>query len=158
MDRERLGRVLGRGARLAARTALEAVDAATAAPPQPTGNAVGVPSLAVQRRAPQVLSPVAPAGHPATRTAIPAAARAAAAGALAPLKRASRALWLEVTGSFFALFALSFGMGAWHTRAGLWSSVPADRHRTLAFCALSVLFLYFSISSFLRARRVSSLR
>lgn len=124
---------------MAARTALEAADAATA--PSPT--------------APPVLRATP---EPARRTVyvpgnLRSATRAAGAGALAPLRQASRALWHELTGSFFALFALSFGLGAWHTRSNLFSTLPSDRYRFFAFCGLALLFAWFSISNFIRARR-----
>jgi hypothetical protein len=70
-----------------------------------------------------------------------------------PLKRASRALWYELTGSFFALFALSFGAAMWKTRANAVSAISDERHRFYAFCVLTLLFGYFSVSSFLRARK-----
>ena len=95
----------------------------------------------------------APVSLPAT---LLPAAKAASAGVMAPLRQASRALWHELTGSFFALFALTFAVGVWHTRANLWSSVPAARHRFVAFCLLTLLFLYFSVSSFTRARKRSN--
>ena len=72
---------------------------------------------------------------------------------MSPLKHASRALWHEVTGSFFALFAVSFSIAVWHTRANAISALPNDRYRFYAFCALVLLFAYFSVSSFVRARR-----
>ena len=72
---------------------------------------------------------------------------------LAPVREASRALWHELTGSFFALFAFSFGVGVWHTRADAWSSIPMERHRFIAFCVMTLLFGYFSVSSFVRARK-----
>jgi Na+-transporting NADH:ubiquinone oxidoreductase subunit NqrB len=80
---------------------------------------------------------------------------AARAGITAPLRRASRALWHELTGSFFALFAFSFSLGVWHSRANALSSLPADRHRFYGVCALALLFGYFAVSSFVRARRVN---
>ncbi len=67
--------------------------------------------------------------------------------------RASRALWHELTGSFFALFALSFTLAMWKTRQTAVSTVPGDRYHFYAYCALALLFGYFSVSSFLRARR-----
>lgn len=160
MDRVRFGRALGKGARLAARTALEAVDAATAsAPDRGRGRAPGT----VQPSAPRSTTPPSvPANGQRTALRVPLislpsallpAARAAGAGVTSPLKQASRALWHELTGSFFALFALSFGAGVWHTRAALHSGVPGDRNRFAAFCLLGLLFAYFSISSFARARR-----
>ncbi|AFL89859.1 hypothetical protein Terro_3645 [Terriglobus roseus DSM 18391] len=81
------------------------------------------------------------------------AAAAARAGMASPLKTASKALWHELTGSFFALFAASFTIAIWQTRANATSAVPADRYRFLAFCALALLFAYFSVSNFLRAKR-----
>ena len=81
------------------------------------------------------------------------AASVAKASFASPLKAASRALWHEVTGSFFALFAVSFTIAVWHTRANAISAVPNDRYRFYGFCALALLFAYFSVSSFLRARK-----
>jgi hypothetical protein len=78
---------------------------------------------------------------------------AARQGVTAPLKRASRALWHELTGSFFALFALSFAAATWKTRHNAMSAIADDRHRFYAFCVLALLFGYFSVSSFVRARR-----
>lgn len=160
MDRVRFGRALGKGARLAARTALEAVDAATAAAPDtqkarsrntvqastPRSSAPSTASGTVQRAALREPFLSVPSG-------LLPAARAARAGVVGPLKQASRAVWHELTGSFYALFALSFGAGVWHTRKAIHSSIPLERHRLAAFCALTVLFLYFSISSFARARQ-----
>ena len=59
----------------------------------------------------------------------------------------------ELTGSFFALFALSFTAATWKTRHNAVSAIPDDRHRFYAFCVLALLFGYFSVSSFVRARR-----
>lgn len=81
------------------------------------------------------------------------AVSSATRGVTAPLKRASRALWYELTGSFFALFTLSFATATWKTRTNAMSVIPDDRHRFYAFCALTLLFGYFSVSSFLRARK-----
>lgn len=151
MDRVRFGRVLGKGARMAARTAMEAVEAATAPDPNPQ---IIPPTTAQRNGAPRrPASQARPVAQPqvlATRVA--PAARAAAAGITTPFRRASRALWHELTGSFFALFAVSFAAGVWHTRADALSVIPNDRYRFYAFGAFALLFAYFSISSFLRAR------
>lgn len=158
MDRERLGRVLGRGARLAARTAYEAVDAATAETPKSTR-----PPAAPQPVAPQIIPPRTSARATPTRTTPDYAQVAAAAmqgvtaakqGVAAPLKKASKQLWHEISGCFFALFAFSFFGAVWKTRANAISALPDNRYHFYAFCALTLLFLYFSVSSFLRARRV----
>jgi|GEM_PF-768432 len=170
MDRERLGRVLGRGARMAARTAMEAVDAASSPAPAkraPTGPAPVNPAAAqptaaafasTQTATPQVeIVPPArssTAQNPSQPRANVAQATAAAKGAVAgPLRRASRALWHELTGSFFALFTLSFLLAAWKTHNNAFSPIASERYRLYTFCLLTLLFAYFSASSFLRARR-----
>ena len=146
MDRVRLGRVLGKGARLAARTAMEAVDAASApSPSQPAQPYPRTATVEVSKKTGRAAFTAAP---------LRPALDAARAGVTAPLRRASRELWHELTGSFFALFALSFCVGLWHSRANVFSSVPIERHRFYAFCVLALLFVYFAVSSFVRARRV----
>lgn len=152
MDRVRLGRVLGRGARMAARTVYDAVDAATT--PSPAAE-VQRPSVG-----PQQMRPAASAHRTrsAVQTAVQAvgqvhgSARAARQGVLAPVKRASRAVSLEIAGSFFALFALSFSVAAWRFH-GLAQGGAAQRFWPCM--GLAVLFGYFACSSFLRARRIS---
>ena len=151
MDRVRLGRVLGKGARLAARTAIEAVDAASAASPAPQTQARH--SAQTQPRTVTVETPRKAKGVSFASTPLRPALQAARSGITAPLRRASRALWHELTGSFFALFAFSFLVGVWHSRANALSSLPADRHRFYGFCALALLFGYFAVSSFVRAKR-----
>ena len=170
MDKVRLGRVLGKATRLAARTAYEAVQAAKA--PDPRSRPVTEPKSLNQLSG----EPSAPPGdlqepgaarsarfsRPAIRSAavkLPSRAAVAAGtrsfqkGALNPLRQASRALWLEVTGSFFALFALSFAAGAWKFRSDFQSAAPAAHLRAAAVVALAILFGWFSVSSFVRARR-----
>ncbi len=71
-----------------------------------------------------------------------------------PITRLSSVLWLEFTGVFFGLFALSAGIGAWRLRSAfhLPTSDPAHTHFLLAL-GIAVVFAYFCISSFLRASR-----
>ena len=149
MDRERLGRVLGRGARLAARTAFEAVDAATAASPaEPSARNPAAQGVAPRQPVRTVIPPSI-----LTPSRLQPAVRAAHTGVMTPLRRASRELWHELTGSFFALFAFGFAVGVWHTRSNAWSHVVGDRYRFGLMCAVTLLFGYFSVSSFARARR-----
>jgi hypothetical protein len=68
-----------------------------------------------------------------------------------PLMHAGSVLWLEVTGLFFALFALFFAQNLYRVRTG-WKQ-GAEHSHFLLYCALTILFLWFSSSSFLRARR-----
>jgi hypothetical protein len=154
MDRERLGRALGNGARAAVRTAIEAAEAATADPPRaasaPRQAAPASPqnhSGSTQRSFPQAI--ILP---PETAKRVAPAARNAAKSVAGPLKKASRALWHELTGSFFALFALSFALGTWHDRSSATSPIANDRYHFYAFCTFTLVFTYFSVSSFMRAK------
>ena len=67
-----------------------------------------------------------------------------------PFAHATGVLWLEVTGMFFALFAFLFAQHLWTLRAA-WRSGPEHAH-FLVYAAFSLLFLYFTLSSFARAR------
>jgi len=148
MDKVRLGRILGAGARHAARTAVQAMDAATAPDPNPPA------------RRPEVVSPQQPrrsteetlASVVQTVRAVDQAKRSAKQAALAPLKKASKALWLEITGSFFLLFSLAFAVNAAKVRDGI-HVASASHNRFLLYCALSLLFGYFSVSSFMNANK-----
>ena len=87
-----------------------------------------------------------------------AKARAASRGAKkfgqavwGPFYHAGSVLWLEVTGLFFALFALFFAQNIYRVR-GAWRHGAQHEH-FLLYMALTALFVWFSVSSFLRARR-----
>lgn len=159
MDKVRLGRILGKGARQAARTAWDAMDAATA--PDPNASV----KSSTRQAAPRSIAslPAQPTGNPTqpNRDAVVSAVAQAVnvaqtidrgkrqmkQAAMAPIKRAGRALWLEVTGSFFLIFAIGFAINAWrvHKQHGL---------QTIAFfCAMCALFVYFAATSFMKARR-----
>lgn len=68
-----------------------------------------------------------------------------------PFIRAVRALWHEVTGLFFAIFALFFAQGMWRVRDA-WKNGPEHRHFAV-YLAFTILFAYFSVSSFVSSRR-----
>jgi hypothetical protein len=74
---------------------------------------------------------------------------------LTPFARAGGVLWLEVTGTFFAVFAAIFLSYAWRYRAAVrLSATDADAHRhLLASAGAATVFVYFAVSSFARARR-----
>lgn len=82
---------------------------------------------------------------------IPQGSRAFGRAALAPAAQAGRVLWLEITGAFFALFAVFFAQHLWALRAG-WRGGP-ERGRLLAYAGLALLFGWFAVSSFARSRR-----
>ena len=68
-----------------------------------------------------------------------------------PFAHATRALWHEVTGVFFAIFALFFGQSMWRVR-GDWQSGP-QHHRFAAYLIFTLVFAYFSVAAFVRSRR-----
>jgi hypothetical protein len=70
-----------------------------------------------------------------------------------PFSAAGRALWHEITGLFFALFALFFAQGLWRLRDA-WRFGPEHRHFVIDLM-MTVVFLYFSISAFVRSRRTA---
>ena len=71
---------------------------------------------------------------------------------LGPLRKASGVLWLEFTGSFFALFAVAMAAETWKRRAELRPAEVLHGHAWLAPVML-VVFAYFALSSFVRAAR-----
>ena len=71
-----------------------------------------------------------------------------------PLVKQSGVLWLEFTGVFFGLFALTAGIGVWKNRGDLLGS-GVGRERVWFAVGMCVVFGYFTVSSFMRARRRS---
>jgi len=68
-----------------------------------------------------------------------------------PFAHASGVLWLEVTGLFFGIFTLFFGMNTYKLRHE-WAIGP-DHQRFLVYTVVTLVFAYFTFSSFYRARR-----
>lgn len=142
MDKVRFGRALGAGTRAVAKTLVEASQAAAA----PSPAVRSVPPPAAEK------APVRPMAETAGRAVREAGKRKGAF--LGPLRRFSSVLWLEVTGTFFAIFTAIMGNQVWkhHAAARMPASSPDAQHfYTYAFFA--ALFLYFTVSSFVRARR-----
>jgi hypothetical protein len=168
MDTVRFGRALGFGARSAAKALAGAVDAATA--PNPTPKAAQ-PQPPV-RSAAAPTRPVVSTMHAAARATAQATAQAKvqarqtrkglAQGSKrfgeavwGPFVKLSGVLWLEITGSFFGIFALFAGHAAWAHRADI-RPTPGNhdvRLHLLLFVGMTALFGYFCISSFVRAYR-----
>ncbi len=73
-----------------------------------------------------------------------------------PFAHATGVLWLEITGLFFALFALFFAGHVYQLRQA-WRSGPEHLHFAL-YAGLCAVFVYFSASSFVRAGRKQSRR
>ena len=95
-----------------------------------------------------------PAPSPPRSSRVVTAKRGAKAfgqGLLGPFTHAGKVLWLEITGLFFALFALYFAQNVYRVRAA-WRQGPEHSH-LLLYCALAAAFAWFSFSSFARAYR-----
>ncbi len=73
------------------------------------------------------------------------------------LVRLSGALWLELTGVFFGIFAVSAVAGSWRMRAALHETAENhDAHvRLLISLTMAAVFGYFCVSSFVKANRRS---
>lgn len=177
MQPNRIGRALGIGARVAGAKLREQADRLAAAPPQnaprpANASAVAEPPQSVPPR-PQpsrpAVSPRAAVSRPGAAAqggyrpaASPGIAEAAgnsrrlARGAgrfgfalLRPFAHATSVLWHQIAGLFFALFSIFFFEHAWF----VWKAHHfADRH-ILLYAALGLLFAWFTVSSFWRARR-----
>jgi hypothetical protein len=150
MEPKKVGRTLGIGVRVASNMLRERVERAAASAPAtaPAGN--GRPAAA----------PAATSGR-----SVPVGNRVAAAkrGAkafgnalLGPFTHAGGVLWLEITGLFFALFALFFVQSVYRVHTA-WRHGPEHSH-LLLYCAMAFIFAWFSVSSFAKAYRKSKRR
>jgi len=74
-----------------------------------------------------------------------------------PFVKVSGALWLELTGVFFGIFAVFGSVNAWKMRGALHeTSANHDEHvRLLIAAAMAAVFGYFCVSSFVKANRRS---
>lgn len=152
MDRVRLGRALGYGTRHAAKTVAAMVEAA-ASPASTNSGEAGreIPTQPVVEPAPQD----AFRERPARTRDVSGGLKQLKRSVWQPLAVFSGALWLRVTGVFFAMIAFTVGAGAWRLRAG-WERVfaTAASTRFWVFLAVAVMFAYFAVSSFVRANRM----
>ena len=148
MDRVRFGRALGQGTREAAKALLKAADAA-ASPNPGTASASSPPSAAKPRE--QIL-------HQAvqqTRTSgagFKRGGRRFGEAVWGPFARLSGVLWLEFTGVFFALFALTSAVEVWKRRWDFRLGSHTPRADWFAM-AMLLVFGYFAVSSFAKAAR-----
>lgn len=72
-----------------------------------------------------------------------------------PFVKLSGVLWLEFTGVFFGLFAMTAGLAAWKQRADVHvTATNSDAHlRFLLVSGVALMFGYFFVSSFVKAHR-----
>lgn len=148
MDRVKFGRALGYGARHAAKTLVQAAEAASAPSP-----AVTKPSNAPYRPQGQQTRPSPKVRIPDVGT-MRTASRQAKSSIVAPVVRFSSVVWLQVTGVFFALVAFTMGTAVWRARAAFHAASGSHAAVKLyAYMAVCALFTYFTVSSFARAAR-----
>lgn len=162
MDSVRFGRALGVGARAAAKTLVTAVDAATAANPSAGEGAkrsAAAPGTAASSKTSGVRL-----GEQAARTTtqvrqtrqgLKEGGKRFGEAMGGRLVRLSGALWLEITGVFFGIFAMSAAAGSWRMRAAMHETAGNhDAHvRFLISVAMAGVFGYFCVSSFVKANR-----
>jgi hypothetical protein len=133
MEPKKVGRTLGIGVRVASNMLRQRVEQAAEA----RGSRPPAPS-------PPLSSRVVTAKR---------GAKAFGQALLGPFTHAGKVLWLEITGLFFALFALFFAQSVYRVRTA-WRQGPEHSH-LLLYCALAAAFAWFSFSSFARAYRTS---
>jgi hypothetical protein len=92
------------------------------------------------------------AGQQASRNRTLSALMGAARTTARSFGRAAHTLWLEVTGLFFLIMALSFG-GAAVKEYGKYHSAGAGLGRLAIAISFTLAFAWFGLSSFWRARR-----
>jgi hypothetical protein len=137
MEPEKFGRTLGIGVRVASNIARDRAAKAMAGKNQPSP-----PPAAIPR---------APIRTGETARAFSQGTRQFGHAFFGPLRRAGSALWLEINGVFFAFFTFFFGQSAYRVHAA-WRQGPEHTH-FLLYVAFTIVFGWFSLSSFLRARR-----
>ena len=143
MEPKKVGRTLGIGVRVASNMLRERVERAAAAHSAPVEAGNGRATASARPPASiKIDSKVASA-----KRGVKAFGRAF----LGPFTHAGSILWLEITGLFFALFALFFVQSAYRVRAA-WRQGPEHSH-LLLYVALAAGFAWFSVSSFIRAYR-----
>jgi hypothetical protein len=143
MEPKKVGRALGIGVRVASNMVRERVAQAAAAPATPATAAIPRPP-----EPPPVRTPIAGPNKTATAKR---GAKAFGQAVLGPFTHAGSILWLEITGLFFALFALFFVQSVYRIHTA-WRQGPEHAH-LLLYCLLAVGFGWFSVSSFTRAYR-----
>ncbi len=144
MEPNSLGRKLGIGVRVAGKIAR--ARAAESAQQRQTAVPASVPSIAESR----------PIRNPVERgrrlgEGIGRGTKSFSQSFFGPLAHAGSVLWLEITGCFFALFAAFFGQNIYQMRAQY--AVGPEHRKFILYVVLTVFFVYFSASSFIRARR-----
>jgi hypothetical protein len=146
MEPKKVGRTLGIGVRVASNMLRERVERAAASSPAASQAGNGPRPASTSDR------PVVPMSS-RVKTA-KRGAKAFGQALLGPFTHAGGVLWLEITGLFFALFALFFVQSVYRVRTA-WRLASPEHTHLLLYCALAFVFAWFSVSSFTRAYRKS---
>jgi hypothetical protein len=153
MEPNRFGRKLGIGVRVASRMvkerAAQAGNTAAASTPQLENRQPDKPQRPAAPPPPIAKNLTKNYTEPARR--VGEGTRRFGKAVWGPLAHISANLWLEITGLFFALFALFFGQNAWKTRSAALHG-PEHAH-FLLYAVLTLIFVYFCVSSFVKAAR-----
>lgn len=163
MDTVRFGRVLGSGARSAAKTLIQAIDAAKAEHPSRTAPGSAVVDGRVSTGV--AAAPAPPGRSPAVAVGPDTAARVVQHGrgvrsgaarfrelAVKPFIRLSGVMVLEVVGVFFGVFAV-YGLNTMWRAHAAWHSGAPNHRQFVGGIGMLVVFGYFCVTSFVRARR-----
>jgi hypothetical protein len=142
MEPNTLGRKFGIGVRIASKMLLDRA-------------AQGSPPPAAAEKPVQQAKPV-PQVYAAHGKAVAKGTRKFGEAVWKPFAHASGVLWLEVTGLFFAIFTLFFGINTYKLRHE-WAIGP-DHQRFVVYTVVTLIFGYFTFSSFYRARKKERLR
>ena len=162
MDAVRFGRALGLGVKAAGGALKMAAEAAAAPNPRPLRLPEAARGEQPDRRTRSVATGVVQGR--AIASGIGQGSRRFGKAVWGPAARAGGVLWYEVTGAFFALFALAAGIEVWHRRRdllapfGLPSGTPSGtpsgpREKAWFAVAMLAAFAWFTVSSFVRAHR-----
>jgi hypothetical protein len=142
-----IGRALGIGVRVAGRIAGQRI--ASSAQPAASAARFNIDSVGAQSAVAastiQAQSQAQTDSHSAVHNS--GSLSSGISGFLRPFRRVGGIVWLEVTGSFFLLFAAIFALRIWQNWSGI-SGISRD----FAIGA-AIVFLYLGITSFWRARR-----
>jgi|SRR5579862_1532702 len=149
MEPNRVGRVLGISARIAAKKIGEASAQAAQKAEQPRASRAVTPSPAAQ------VGVARDQAREAARAAADSGRRLArgagrfGSAMFRPFAHAGGVLALQIFGVFFAVFAFSFLAHAWQaSRVTGWHEKHAE-----VFLGVGLVFLWFAVSSFWRAKR-----
>jgi hypothetical protein len=137
-----IGRALGIGVRIAGRIAGQRI--AGSAQSAASAPHVNAQSVVAANRVAQVQSQARAAASVAAQTS--RGVSKGIGGFLRPFRRVGGIVWLEVTGTFFLLFATLFALRLWQS----WSRIGGVS-RDFAIGA-AVVFLYLGVTSFWRAQ------